>query len=117
MTLTFVLALALFQTMMSQVRTYHPVTVTKLAAGLVKDTHVELTGCVALIKYEADGDTHIRVTEGAKFIVAECLPTLPCATPKLKDKVRVRGISRFDGHHRWYEVHPVEQLEVVGRCP
>lgn len=111
MMLSFLFALATVV-----VRTYHPATVAQLSAGRVTDTHVEVVGCVSLVKREEDGDRHIRITEGNNFIVAECIPALPCASPKVGDRIKVRGVSRHDGKHKWYEVHPVEQLTVVGRC-
>jgi|SRR5579859_4044232 len=94
-------------------------------------THVEVTGWLTYKDHEADGDWHLRLCESAAntemersaCVVAECIPSLPCAVPAVGDCVMVRGISRFDaegwnpdsksGSHGWWEAHPVEELEVV----
>lgn len=76
-------------------------------------THVEITGKVQSCRPELDGDTHIQISDGAKFIIAECIPKLPCSVlPKVGQTVTVRGISRYDRENRWYEVHPVEDIEI-----
>lgn len=94
-------------------RKYFKVTVEKMASGKNFHTHVQVTGKVAYVGHEPDGDTHIRLTDGGiAFIVVECIPELPCTVPKVGNIVTVKGISRFDGEHKWYEVHPVERLEV-----
>lgn len=92
---------------------FQKTTVVKLAAGQCKMTRAQLTGRVELVKKEADGDLHIRIGDGSHFVVAECMPELPCTKPKVGDTVRVRGITRFDNEHKWYEIHPVEHLEVL----
>ena len=76
-------------------------------------THVEITGNVKSVKSERDGDTHIQVSDGADFIIAECIPKLPCSViPDVGQGVIIRGISRYDRENRWYEVHPVEEIEL-----
>ena len=76
-------------------------------------THVEITGNVKRVKSERDGDTHIQVSDGADFIIAECIPKLPCSViPDVGQTVTIRGISRYDRENRWYEVHPVEEIEL-----
>lgn len=93
---------------------YQHTTVAKLAAGSVQMTRAEVTGVVKLVKKErGDGDLHIRVSDGTHFIVAECMPQMPCTRPKVGDTVTVRGITRFDGEHKWWELHPVTGLEIV----
>lgn len=109
-------------------RTYWPVTIPVLAANDPAHwkgvrTHVQVEGWVAYVKKEDDGDMHIRLcdsasvkgTDRARCVVAECVPLLPCKAPGIGDKVRVKGIYRFDAEsgHRWAEVHPVELLEVI----
>lgn len=97
-------------------RTYWPVTIAQLASGKVKHTHVAVTGRVVLVKHERDGDTHLRLRDDSlRFIVAECIPALRCPVPALGNVVTVQGISRYDGEHRWWEVHPVENLVDRGR--
>jgi hypothetical protein len=94
------------------VRTYYPVSISDLAAGKNFHTHVQVTGKVTLVKHEGDGDTHIVLSDGKNFIVAECIPKLPCQAPAVGQTITVRGISRFDGEHKWNELHPVESLKV-----
>jgi hypothetical protein len=91
---------------------WHPVKLADLAQGKVQQTHVQVTGKVTLVKKEADGDLHIRISDGSSFIVAECIPLIPCARPKVGQTITVRGISRYDAEHGWWEVHPVEELKV-----
>lgn len=102
-------------------RTFHAMTVTELAnakPGSDIPTHVDVAGLVVLAKHERDGDRHLKICEDstcAAFIVAECIPEFPkpCQGVRKGQWVRVKGISRYDGHHRWSEVHPVESLEIL----
>ncbi len=100
-------------------RHYFPVSISDLSAGRNFHTHVQVTGKVTLVKRQGDGktigdgDLHIRISDGKNFIVAECIPKLPCPEPKLGQTITVEGISRFDGEHKWYEVHPVETIKVI----
>ena len=82
-----------------------------MATGHNFHTHVRVVGRVLLVKYEKDGDLHIKLGDGKYFIVAECIPKLPCKPPIVGGRVTVEGIARFDGEHKWFEVHPVENLE------
>lgn len=104
-------------------RPYHVVALKDLALGKVRQTHVHVEGWVTYVKKEADGDLHIRVCEDPKIpdmqradcVVCECIPELPCEKPAIGSKVSVEGISRFDKEngHKWWEVHPIEKLEVM----
>lgn len=95
-------------------RTFHRVTVAQLAT--TKWTHVSVCGRVAFVKPEADGDTHIRLEDGAAFVVVEFVPYHPLARPTPHALIRVEGISREDKTHRWFEVHPAESWRVVTSC-
>lgn len=90
-----------------ETRAYHPVPLPQLAQ--TKWTHVHVCGTVTLAKHEADGDLHVRLSQGNTFIVAEIVPYHPLAAPKVGQRICVDGISRRDGDHGWYEVHPVER--------
>jgi hypothetical protein len=92
-------------------RTYWPVTVEQVAT--TAHTHVKVMGRVKLVRHEADGDTHIQLTGVTGFIVAECIPALPCALPTVGQRITVYGISREDKEHHWSEVHPIERWEVA----
>jgi hypothetical protein len=102
--------LALLLLLAASGRQYFPVSIANLAAGRNFHTHVRVTGKVVLVKHEADGDLHIRLSDGKHFIVAECIPELPCREPRIGETVTVEGISRFDGEHKWWEVNLVEHL-------
>lgn len=101
-------------------RKYWPVALDSAAVGnFAKHTHVAITGIVAP-RYpvmEADGDLHIKLlstTGSGRFIVAECTPKEPCTVkPKAGQRITVRGISRQDSEHGWYEVHPVESWSIA----
>jgi hypothetical protein len=76
-------------------------------------THVEIAGMVKSVQPQKDGDTHIQVSDGADFVIGECIPELPCsAIPDVGQTVTIRGVSRYDRENHWYEVHPVEEIEV-----
>lgn len=131
-TIGVLLFILLLPTSSEAARPYHVETVASLATS--RHTHVEVTGKVTLRKREADGDWHIRISDGRRFVVAEIIPTLskkdPATEyvggdeamgfqlPKIGDCVRVRGIRRIDNEagHGWSELHPVEQLAIVP-CP
>lgn len=105
------IALLLWTVAMAETRHYFRVEPSAMAQNF--HTHVEVTGRVTLSKREGDGDWHMRLEDAKGFITAECIPEIPCPHPKVGQCVRVRGLSRFDDEHKWYEVHPVEKLEVV----
>lgn len=100
--------------MSGESRTYHVVTIAALKE--TKWTHVQVCGKVTLAKREADGDVHLRLDAAGAFIVAEMVPYHPLPVPKVGQFVRVKGISREDRTHRWYEVHPIEAIAIVGSC-
>lgn len=89
-------------------RPYHRVPVAKMST--TSRTHVEVCGLVTLRRKQADGDWHIRLTDGKAFVIAEIIPAIPLTPPKKGTRVCVRGISRFDKGHGWPEVHPVEAI-------
>jgi hypothetical protein len=92
-------------------RTFHPVPLAQLAQ--TKWTHVRVCGTVTLSKHEADGDIHVRLSEGRAFVVAEIVPYHPLTRPKLGQRICVEGISRIDKTHgSWAEIHPVERWSV-----
>jgi len=65
-------------------------------------------GKVILIKREDDGDYHFVIEDGGVKVVCEIVPELPLDPhPKVGQTVYVWGIPRWDGQHRWGEIHPV----------
>lgn len=98
-------------------RVYHVVPVAALARSL--HTHVQVNGAVISVRHEADGDWHVRVSDGLVSIVAEIIPAIPLPVPRVGQCVQIRGIRRIDrerGHRQQAEVHPVEGIAVVP-CP
>lgn len=99
-------------------RIYWVATVPQLANTTFKHTHVAVVGIVAYTHTETDGDLHIRMVKDsasltdslAVFIIAECIPKLPCRRPHIGERITVKGITRYDSEHGWREVHPVEEL-------
>lgn len=93
-------------------RTYWPVNLGDYAKNGTAHTHISVTGRVGLVKRESDGDLHIKLVDPKtlRFIVAECIPIRPCTKPAVGSTITVQGISRFDGEHKWWEVHPVEAI-------
>jgi hypothetical protein len=92
----------------------------------VRRTHVRVTGRVTLVRPEADGDLHIRLSDAHDhFIVAEITNDSPLNTAAERSRLRqaerdgrsitVCGIRRFDDDHGhgWWEVHPIERLEYI----
>lgn len=96
---------------------YHAIAVADFARKRL--THVCTHGIVTLKKREADGDIHLRVSDGDAFIVAEIIPQLPLPAPKLHDTVEVCGTRRYDDApgHGWWEVHPVERVVNLSASP
>ena len=49
-----------------------------------------------------------------RFIVCEIIEPIRLQPPAVGSRVRVYGVSRYDGEHdhNWYEVHPVLNIEV-----
>ena len=99
-------------------RVYWTVDCARFANQGSAHTHVEVTGWVKYATLETDGDLHIAVVPAkgtaAPFFIAECIPgCAPCAKPKVGAKVMIRGISRRDPEHGWFEIHPVETIEVM----
>lgn len=95
-------------------RLYHKVTLEGVAQ--LTEGHAEVCGLVTYVKKQSDGDWHITLDNGKTKVVLEIIPKLPLKVPNKNDKVRAQGIVRFDKHHKWYEIHPVESIEVVKIC-
>ena len=91
---------------------FQKATVAKMSKGEVQMTRVEISGTVEYVKKEADGDIHFRLCDaGHVCVVCEIMPQIPFPSPKLHQGYTVQGVMRFDGEHKWYEVHPVTGLK------
>lgn len=84
--------------------------------------HVVAEGFVSEIQVnDEDGDLSFKLVDDlgrpGPFIVCEIIDPIHLAPPSVGSRVRVYGVSRYDGQmdHNWYEVHPVLNIEVVRR--
>jgi hypothetical protein len=95
-------------------RVYHRVPLDKVAAS--SRTHIDTCGPVVYVRKQQDGDFHVTLDNGKARVVVEIIPLIPLQAPKKGQTIRVRGISRFDKSHRFAEIHPAEQIDVVKDC-
>jgi hypothetical protein len=86
---------------------YPSVSLDKIASGKWVRPRAKITGAVTLVRVEDDGDVHIRLAEGSKFLVLEIIPELKIRPPKVGDTITAWGVVRWDGEHRWAELHPL----------
>jgi hypothetical protein len=83
--------------------------------------HVVTEGFVSELMADDDGDMKFRLVDElgrpGPFIVCEIIDPIRVKVPAVGSRVRVYGVSRYDGQadHNWYEVHPVLNIEVVKR--
>jgi len=91
-------------------------------SGIESNTkpHVVAEGYVSEVRFDdKDGDLTFRLVDDLnaqdRFIVCEIIEPLRLQPPTVGSRVRVYGVSRYDGehNHNWYEVHPVLNIEVV----
>lgn len=84
------------------------------------EPHVVAEGYVADVRIDdEDGDLRFKLVESLQqmepFIVCEIIDPIKLMPPPVGSRVRVYGVSRYDGKldHRWYEVHPVLSIEML----
>jgi hypothetical protein len=82
--------------------------------------HVMAEGYVSEVRVDdEDGDLRFKLVDDlgrpGPFIICEIIDPIKLAAPSVGSRVRVYGVSRYDGQadHNWYEVHPVLNIEVV----
>lgn len=82
------------------------------------EPHIMAEGYVTDISVDKeDGDMTFRLVSDPRkpdsFVVCEIMDTIKIKMPAVGSRVRVYGVSRFDGQdgHNWYEVHPVLGIE------
>lgn len=92
-------------------RIYFNIPLEKMATTL--RTHVCVEGPVVYRRKQKDGDWHVTLDNGKAKVVLEIIPAIPLPPPPKGSYVEACGISRFDKHHGWGEVHPVERLTVL----
>jgi len=70
---------------------------------------------------DEDGDLTFKLVDElgrpGPFIICEIIDPIKLAAPSVGSRVRVYGVSRYDGQagRNWYEVHPVLNSEVLRR--
>jgi putative zinc finger protein len=84
--------------------------------------HVMTEGYVSEVRLsDEDGDLTFKLVDElgrpGPFIICEIIDPIKLAAPSVGSRVRVYGVSRYDGQagRNWYEVHPVLNIEVVRR--
>ena len=99
-------------------REFHPVSIRDIENNT--RPHVVAEGYVSeMLIDDEDGDLRFKLVdslgEQERFIVCEIIEPIRLAPPTIGSRVRVYGVSRYDGKqdHNWYEVHPVLNIEVV----
>ena len=99
---------------------FHAVSISDIAQST--EPHVVTEGYVSDVRIDnEDGDLIFKLVDDVKrpqpFIVCEIIDPIKVAPPAVGSRVRVYGVSRYDGKedHQWYEVHPVLDIEVVRR--
>ena len=82
--------------------------------------HVMAEGYVSEVRVDdEDGDLRFKLVDElgrpGPFIICEIIDPIKLKAPSVGSRVRVYGVSRFDGQadHNWYEVHPVLNIEVI----
>jgi hypothetical protein len=87
-----------------------------------RQPHVVAEGFVSEVRVNGeDGDLSFTLVDdldrAGPFIVCEIIDPIKLTPPSVGSRVRVYGVSRYDGQldHNWYEVHPVLNIEVVRR--
>ena len=99
---------------------FHAVSISDIARST--EPHVVAEGYVSDVRIDnEDGDLVFKLVDDVKrpqpFIICEIISPIKVAPPPIGSRVRVYGVSRYDGQqdHQWYEVHPVLDIEVVRR--
>lgn len=84
--------------------------------------HVMAEGYVSEVRVnDEDGDLSFKLVDKlghpGPFLICEIIDPIKLTPPSVGSRVRVYGVSRYDGQtdHNWYEVHPVLNIEVVRR--
>jgi hypothetical protein len=97
---------------------FHPVSINDIERNT--KPHVVAEGYVSEVRVnDEDGDLSFKLVdhlgEQERFIVCEIIDPIRLKPPAVGSRVRVYGVSRYDGEHdhNWYEVHPVLNIEVV----
>jgi hypothetical protein len=84
--------------------------------------HIVTEGFVTEVKVDPeDGDILFKLVEDPQrrqpFVICEILQPFDLKAPPVGSRVRVYGVSRYDGQqgHQWFEVHPVFKIQTLTR--
>lgn len=101
-------------------REFHTVNIADIEQN--QKPHVVAEGYVSEVSANDDeGDLKFKLVDDlgrpGPFIVCEIIDPIRLKMPSVGSRVRVYGVSRYDGQadHNWYEVHPVLNIELVDR--
>lgn len=101
-------------------REFHTVNIADIEQN--QKPHVMTEGYVSEVSVnDEDGDLSFKLVDDlgrpGPFIICEIIDPIRLNPPSVGSRVRVYGVSRYDGQadHNWYEVHPVLNIEVVHR--
>jgi hypothetical protein len=89
---------------------YHDVDLADFIVNGSDKTKVAVEGIVDKVTDEPDGDNHIVLRAPnvpLLFLVTETIPEIKLPLPKVGDRIKIWGITRFDILHNWWELHPV----------
>jgi anti-sigma factor RsiW len=82
--------------------------------------HIVTEGFVTEVKVDSeDGDTLFKLVENRErhepFVICEILQPFELKAPSVGSRVRVFGVSRYDGQqgHEWFEIHPVFKIQTL----
>jgi anti-sigma factor RsiW len=99
---------------------FHAVSISDI--GRSTEPHVVAEGYVSDVRIDSDdGDLMFKLVDDVRrpqpFIICEIISPIKITAPPVGSRVRVYGVSRYDGKadHQWYEVHPVLSIQVVRR--
>lgn len=87
---------------------YPLTTISSLNNGLFWGPRAAVEGTITDTIKAWDGDLHVNIEDAkGNMLVMEIIPEYPLPVPKVGEKVRAWGITRYDLEHRWWELHPV----------
>lgn len=97
---------------------FHEVSISAIARNT--EPHVVTEGYVAELRLNTEENSLSfklveAVGQSAPFVICEIIDPLKVDPPAVGSRVRVYGVSRYDGkaNHQWYEVHPVLNIEAL----
>lgn len=97
---------------------FRPISLSQFSESV--EPHVATEGYVSQISVDdEDGDLMFKLVDDLHrpnhFVVCEIVAPLKLSAPPPGSRIRVYGVSRYDGkaEHQWFEVHPVLNIEPI----